>query len=124
MSPQGRLIYIVDDDEAVRDSASILLLSHGMDSEAFSSARQFLAAFDPARAGCLLLDLHMPEMSGLELLEVLRARGTLLPIIVVSGRRDAALDLALRHAGAMAILSKPVDETELLPLIHKALGDE
>ena len=71
--------------------------------------------------GCLILDLFMPELSGLELLRLLRARGNRIPVIAISGRRDAILDAALKRESVMAILSKPFDDAELLRLIEDAL---
>jgi two-component system response regulator FixJ len=71
---------------------------------------------------CLLLDLHMPGTSSLELLRLLRARGLTLPIIIVSGRRDGALDAQVRAAGATAIFSKPFDDSALLEMVQQALA--
>ncbi len=118
---KGRLVYVLDDDEAVRDSLCFLLTSHGIACEAFGSPPEFLGGFDPARAGCLVLDLHMPWLSGLEVLEKLRSRGVTMPVIVVSGRRNSASDAALLEAGALIVLNKPVDVGELLALIRAAM---
>jgi FixJ family two-component response regulator len=120
MSGSHKTVYLVDDDEAVRDSTRFLLESTGFSTRDFPGAAQFLEA-DISNMGCLLLDLHMPEMSGLELLRILRSRGCNEPIIVISGRRDPAQDAELREAGASALLSKPFDEDELLKLISGAL---
>ncbi len=114
------LVYIVDDDEAVRDSMRLLLESSGFDTRDFASADQFLdAGMDDL--GCLLLDLHMPGMSGLELLRLLRSRGLQRPVIMISGRRDPAQDAELRAAGASSLLAKPFDEQQLLELVEQAL---
>jgi two-component system response regulator FixJ len=121
MSPHP-LVCIVDDDEAVRDSTCMLLESHDMQAQAFASAMAFLDAFEPARTACVILDLHMPQMSGAELLDILRGRGVSTPIIVVSGRRDPVLDLQIRRAGVLAILSKPADDAELLALVRAAVS--
>jgi two-component system response regulator FixJ len=121
MSPD-RLVCIVDDDEAVRDSTCMLLESHDIPTRAFASAGTFLDAFEPTRTACVILDLHMPQMSGAELLELLRGRGVATPVIVVSGRRDPVLDLQIRRAGALAILSKPADDAELLKLVEAAIS--
>jgi len=118
-----RFVYIVDDDEAVRDSLRLLLESNDIEIRDYRSADDFLQA-DAADMACLLLDLHMPGTSGLELLRLLRARGMMLPVIVVSGRRDGALDADVRAAGATAILSKPFDDKVLLELLQKALMAE
>lgn len=120
MTGQGATVYIVDDDEAVRDSMRLLLESSGLLARDFASADLFLHA-DSADMGCLLLDLHMPGISGLELLRMIRARGISHPVIVISGRRDPVLDAEAWAAGASALLSKPFDDQQLLDLIQRAL---
>ena len=115
------LVYVVDDNRAVRDSLVSLLTSNGIAVRSFASAKDFLARRAQAAIGCLILDLYMPELSGLELLRLLRARGNRIPVIAISGRRDAVLDAALRRESVLAILSKPFDDQELLDLIDKAL---
>jgi two-component system response regulator FixJ len=117
----ARSVYIVDDDEAVRDSLRLLLDSSGIPACDYPSADELLRA-DPADMACLLLDLHMPGTSGLELLRLLRDRGLTLPIIVVSGGRDGALDAQVWAAGATAILSKPFDDSALLEMVRQALA--
>jgi two-component system response regulator FixJ len=117
----GRTVYILDDDSAVRVSTQFLLEACDMASEAFGSPLAFLAAFDPDRAGCLLLDLHMPEMSGLDVFKALRNRGVSTPVIVMSGRIDPDIRVLLEQLGAMAILSKPADDEELVGLIQRCL---
>ncbi len=117
----GRSVWVVDDDEAVRDSMRILLESHVLTVRDFASARAFLADQAPAE-GCLLLDLHMPEMSGLELLEKLRSEHVRIPTIIMTGRSDAGLRARAQRAGAFAFLDKPVDEDELLGSIEQALS--
>lgn len=121
MTGLGATVYIVDDDEAVRDSMRLLLESSGFLARDFASADLFLRA-DSADMGCLLLDLHMPGISGLELLRMIRARGVSRPVIVISGRRDPVLDAEVWAAGASALLSKPFDDQQLLDLIQRALG--
>lgn len=113
-------VYIVDDDEAVRDSMRLLLESSGFVARDFASADLFLQA-DSGDMGCLLLDLHMPGMSGVELLRLIRARGVKRPVIVISGRRDPAQDADVWAAGASALLSKPFDDQQLMELIAQAL---
>lgn len=115
------VVYIVDDDEAVRDSTSLLLKSVGIVALDFPSADVFLEHFDPVSAGCILLDLHMPGMSGLELLELLHDRGIETPVIVISGRSDPVLNDLVKRAGAISILSKPSNDEDLLALVKKAL---
>jgi two-component system response regulator FixJ len=123
MSGPQAPVYIVDDDEAVRDSMRLLLESSGFAARDFANANLFLKA-DSTDMGCLLLDLHMPGISGLELLRLIRGRGIKRPIIVISGRRDPAQDAEVWAAGATALLSKPFDEQQLLELVEQALGSQ
>jgi FixJ family two-component response regulator len=104
-------IYIVDDDEGVRDSARALLESYDHTVEDFPSARDILSSFDRLNEGCLLLDLNMPEMGGVELLELLRSRGDTIPVIVVTAQNDTDMLARARRAGAYAVLEKPVNAT-------------
>ena len=120
MKRPKRPVYIVDDDEAVRDSIRLLLESSGFAACDFASAELFLRS-NIAEMGCLLLDLHMPGISGLELLRQLRSRGIRRPVIVVSGRRDPVQDAEVWAAGASALLSKPFDDQQLLDLVAEAL---
>ena len=121
-SNQDRLVCVVDDDEAVRDSTQMLLGIYGYQVRAYARARDFLAEFDATHTGCLILDIHMPEMTGVELLALLRARGITTPTIVVSGQTDAVVGEILTRSGALAILSKPVNEDELMGFVKKALA--
>jgi two-component system, LuxR family, response regulator TtrR len=114
-------VYVVDDNRAVRDSLVSLLTSNGIAVRSFAGAKDFLARRAHVAQGCLILDFFMPELSGLELLRLLRARGNRIPVIAISGRRDAVLDAALKRESVMAILSKPFDDAELLGLIDEAL---
>ena len=114
-------IYVVDDNGAVRDSLLALLTSNGLSVRAFASGKEFLARSQGLERSCLILDLYMPELSGLELLRLLRARGNRIPVIAISGRRTPALDADVEREGVLAILSKPFDGDDLLSLIAKAL---
>jgi FixJ family two-component response regulator len=116
-----KTVCIVDDDEAVRDSLSLLLESGGLATRSFPSADAFLRAGAQEMA-CLILDLHMPGTSGLELLRLLRKRGMSLPVFVVSGRRDPMLDAEVQAAGATDLLSKPFDDEVLLSLVLDAMA--
>jgi two-component system, LuxR family, response regulator FixJ len=120
MSQENRLIYIVDDDEAVRDSIRFLLESHNIETRSCRSADEFLQ-LNPTDMACLVLDLHMPGTSGLDLLRLLRGQGLPVPIIVVSGRPDATLEAEVRSAGATAMLPKPFDDESLLGQVRRAL---
>jgi FixJ family two-component response regulator len=114
-------IAVVDDDSAVRDSQRLLMESHGFQTDGFDSAVAFLDA-GVTHYDCLVVDLHMPEMTGLELAETLRARGIHTPIIVVTGRYDPLLAQRFQAAGVLTILSKPFAHEQLLDWIHLALG--
>ena len=116
-----RTVCIVDDDEAVRDSLQLLLESGGLVTRSFASADAFLRAGAQDMA-CLILDLHMPGTSGLELLRHLRKRGLSQPVFVVSGRRDPMLDAEVQAAGATDLLSKPFDDEILLSLVLDAVA--
>ncbi|MGQ0741086.1 MAG: response regulator transcription factor [Alphaproteobacteria bacterium] len=116
------MVFVVDDDAAVRDSMSLLLESYGLIVRAFTSAKEFLREQPELANGCLLLDLHMPQMSGLELLDRLRDRGATIPVIAMTGRYDAALGARVRDAGARDILLKPIDDAELIATIDRALN--
>lgn len=113
-------IFVVDDDESVRDSARALLESYDLVVEDFASAQAFLEGFERGRKGCVLLDINMPEMGGLELLELLRDRDILIPVIMVTAQNEVALRERAARAGAFAFLEKPVDDT-LIEAIDQAL---
>ena len=120
--PMPRNIYIVDDDDAVRDSLRVLLESLGFEVKDFNSARAFLAQRSLDSTGCLLLDLHMPAMSGMDLLEHMRDSGTQLPTIVITGRSDSFLKERALRSGALAFIDKPVSDDALIQAIGRALG--
>lgn len=119
-NPRPSVVHVVDDDEAVRDSMRALLESHGFEVRDYASAREFLVATPLKPVGCVLLDLHMPGMSGLELLETLRACGFRLPIIALTGRSDIALRQRVIRAGALFLLDKPVADDTLLSSLSSA----
>lgn len=117
----SQVVYVVDDDEAVRDSTRLVLESYGMNVKTFGSANAFLAAMDEDTNGCLLLDQHMPGMTGLEFLEVLRANRKILPVIMITARSDAGFRERALKAGAVALLDKPVADDDLVRAIDTAL---
>jgi FixJ family two-component response regulator len=120
--PSRGQIYIVDDDDAVRDSMRVLLESFNFQVQDYNSAREFLARYRANGKACLLLDLHMPVMNGIDLLEHMQERGAKLPTIVITGRSDSLLkDRALR-GGALELIDKPVGDAALLNAIGRALG--
>ena len=121
-NPRPSVVHVVDDDEAVRDSMRALLESHGYEVRDYASAREFLVGTPVQPRGCMLLDLHMPGMSGLELLDMLHARGSKLPVIAVTGRSDAALRERVVRAGALVLLDKPIPDDRLLNSLTSALS--
>jgi two-component system response regulator FixJ len=118
----GESVFIVDDDEAVRGSLAALLEAEGYAAEAFESAGAFLASDALGRPGCLIADIRMPDMDGLELQEELVRRGAPLPVIVVTGHGDVPLAVRAMKAGAIDFLEKPYDEAVLLNGIRRALN--
>ncbi|MFN8179348.1 MAG: response regulator transcription factor [bacterium] len=115
------VVFVVDDDEAVRSSIAMLLESVSLKTETFASAREFLQAWAGDRPGCVVLDLRMPGLSGLELQERLAALGSRLPIIFVTGHGDVPDAVAAMRAGAVDFLRKPFRDQDLLDRIQKAL---
>ena len=121
-NPRPSVVHVVDDDEAVRDSMRALLESFGLSVRTYASAKEYLLSNPAQPCGCMLLDLHMPGMSGLELMDVLRARGSKLPIIAITGRGDAGLKERVLRAGALTLLDKPVADETLLSSLSRALS--
>jgi FixJ family two-component response regulator len=119
----ARTIHIVDDDDAVRDSLRALLESYDFLVTDHASGDDFLREFSGLALGCVLLDIHMPGISGLELLKILRSRGLHIPAIVISGRADSELGADLIQNGALAVFDKPVDNDELILAIEAAFAD-
>ena len=115
------VVHVVDDDAPVRDSLLLLLEVHGIAAHGYDSAEAFLATVLPGSAGCILLDLRMPGMSGLELQAVLAERGVPLPIIVITAHGDVPAARSALRAGAIDFLEKPLDPAALLAAIDTAL---
>jgi two-component system response regulator FixJ len=118
------MIYIVDDEESVRRGLSRLMRSAGMSCRDFASAEQFLAEMDPQQKGCILLDITMPGLTGLQLPNELKKRKINLPVIAVSARDDADTCNQARQLGARFFLRKPVDDQALLDAIRWVLEGE
>jgi len=123
MSEQGK-VYIIDDDEAVRDSLSWLMKSAGIQAETFASAGAFLDRCSAKLSGCLLLDIRMPGMSGLELQGVLNERGCHMPVIIISGHADVPMAVRALKSGAFDFIEKPFNDELLLGLVKRALEQE
>lgn len=119
---ENATIFILDDDEAVRDSLSMLIESAGYKAEAFASAREFLARSPFPPRVCLLLDVHMPEMSGLQLQDELARRGLKLPVIVMTGQADVPVAVRAMKAGALDFIEKPFPDEIMLESIRNALA--
>ena len=116
------MIFIVDDDAGVRDSLRLLLECEGFDAQEFASCGEFLNTGGTGERDCLILDVHMPGMSGIELLETMHRRGDMLPTIVISGRVDVMTTNRARAAGVFAIIEKPYQPEELICLVRRALN--
>ena len=121
MIPTEQTVFIVEDDAAVRDSLGLLLGLQGFRTQAFSCAEDFLRVYQPAWAGCLLLDVRMPGMSGLELQEALRQQSLALPVVIMTAHGDIATVRTALRSGAVDFLEKPVDPDALLAAIRTAL---
>jgi two-component system response regulator FixJ len=117
------VVFVVDDDEAVRNATRMLLQSVGLAVETFDSADRFLASADVARHGCLVLDIRMPGMSGLELQEKLAARNATLPIIFITGHGDVPMAVQAMRRGAVDFLEKPFRDQDLLDRIQRAITE-
>ncbi len=115
------LVYLVDDDFSVRDSLSMLIESTGQKVRSFDSADDFLKDFDPDQAGCLILDVRMPNMTGLELQEELARRDFAIPIIFISGHADVPDSSKAFRAGAIDYMEKPFDSEILLARMQEAI---
>jgi len=114
-------VYIVDDDSGVRTSIKVLMKSIGLPAVTYGSAKEFLAAYNPVMAGCVVLDIRMPGVSGLELQETLNERGAVIPVIFVTGHGDVPMAVdAMRH-GAFDFLQKPFRDQDLIDRIQLAL---
>jgi two-component system, LuxR family, response regulator FixJ len=120
---QPVVVYIVDDDHAVRDSLSLMFTSVGLPNETFESASAFLETYRPERIGCLVADIRMPGMSGLELQQLLNERNIELPIIFITGHGDVPMAVGAMQAGAVDFLTKPFRNKDLLERVEKALGE-
>ena len=114
-------VFIIDDDPAVRQALTVLVRSMHLRAEAYESAQQFLDAFDSTRPGCLLLDVRMPGVSGLELLERLSRDDLRLPAIVMSAYGDVPMVVRAMKAGALNFLEKPCRDQQLWEAIQEAL---
>ncbi len=114
------IVYIVDDDAAVRRSLEWLVSSVGLQARPLASAQEFLEAFDQSRPACLVLDLRMPDMSGLELQEQLAARGLIVPTIMITAYAEVPTAVRAMRAGAVDFVQKPFSDQALLERIQES----
>jgi len=124
MNSTEQLVFIVDDDEAVRDSMSMLLDTIDLPHRCFATAAEFLDYFDGSQRGCLVLDIRMPGMSGLELQQRLKETRAMLPIIFITGHGDIPMAVEAMRQGALDFMRKPFREQDLLDRIQQALEHE
>ncbi|MGD8866165.1 MAG: response regulator transcription factor [Gemmatimonadales bacterium] len=117
-------VFIVDDDPGVLDSLKFLMRSVGLTAETYQSARDFLQAFDLDRPGCLILDVRMPEMSGMELQERLKSMESILPIIFITAHGDIPMAVQAVKAGAVDFIQKPFRDQDLIDKVQAALQQD
>ncbi|MGZ5038175.1 MAG: response regulator transcription factor [Usitatibacter sp.] len=121
MSVRAPAVCVVDDDPSVRRAMERLLRAAGFEVRTYAGAEEYLDAHDPAVPGCLVLDLTMPGVSGLQLQQALLARGEVPAIVFVSGHADAGASAEALRAGAVDFLTKPVDAAHLLAAVREAI---
>jgi len=121
MQSQPPTVFVVDDDEGVRNSLRFLLKSVGLATRALGSAAEFLEAYKPSQPGCLVLDVRMPGMSGLELQQQLNLRGAVIPVIFITGHGDIPMAVEAMQQGAFDFLQKPFRDQDLIDRIQRAL---
>ena len=116
---EGRMVHLVDDDEAIRRSVSFMLRTSGLLVKTYASGVEFLQVGRDVAAGCILLDVRMPGMDGLEVQQALRERGIFLPVIVMTGHGDVNVAVQAMKAGAIDFIEKPFDKSVLLGAIEQ-----
>ena len=115
-------VHVIDDDDAMRDSLSFMLDAAGLRSRAWESAAAFLAGLDKVERGCIVTDIRMPDMTGLELVDRLKAAGHPDPVIVITGHADVPLAVEAMKAGVIDFIEKPFDNQRLLAAVRAALS--
>jgi len=124
MKERAPVVCVVDDDAAARSSLRLLLKSLGLAAVAYDSAASFLEGCDPYQPGCLLLDIRMAGMSGLELQQVLNQRGCITPVIFITGHADVPMAVEAMQQGAFDFLQKPFRDQELLDRVQRAIAKD
>ena len=122
MAASAASLFVIDDQEAVRAALGEMLRVLGYRVETYASADAFLEAFSGPRPGCIVADVRMPGMDGIELVRELSRRGIALPVVLISGHGDVRMAVAAIKAGAEDFIEKPVDDTHLLAAINRCLG--
>jgi two-component system response regulator FixJ len=120
--PPNSLVHVIDDDDAVRESLEFLLRTAKIEVRTYDSANAFLKAMSGGGTGCIVTDVRMPGMSGVDLLRQLKARGSTMPVIVITGHGDIQLAVEAMKVGAADFLEKPFDDEVLLASVKSALG--
>ena len=115
------IVHVIDDDEAVRDSLAFLLETVDLKVKTYDSALRFLEQPSPADPGCLITDIRMPEMTGLDLVRRLNERGSTLPVIVITGHGDVPLAVEAMRAGVVDFIEKPFNDEAILAALRRAL---
>jgi two-component system response regulator FixJ len=123
-SKRKPIVYIVDDDDGMRRALTILMTTVGYQPVAFSRPSEFLAKYDSNQASCLVLDVRMPEMSGLEVQQQLNRSGSMLPVILVTGHGDIPMAVQAMKDGAFDFLQKPFRDQDLIDRINAALKQD
>lgn len=123
MSQDNAIIYIIDDDESIREMLEMMVASVGHEYQSFADGAQFLSQFEE-RHGCILLDIRMPGMSGMVVQEKLNELNAMLPIIFITGHGDIAMAVEAMQKGAFDFMEKPFREFELLEKINKAIAQD
>ncbi|MBW8814064.1 MAG: response regulator [Caulobacterales bacterium] len=118
-----RTVFVVDDDAAALDSLVVLLKSDGLTAKGFQSAHDFLATFDPEARGCVITDLRMPSMDGVELIKALKQAGCILPVIVITGHADVSRAVDAMKAGASDFIEKPYESEQILRAVRASLEE-
>lgn len=118
------IVHLIDDDEAIRTSLSFVLEMHDLQVRTYASAPEFLKVAGGLTGGCIVTDVRMPEMSGLDLIRQLKERGVKLPVVVITGHGDVPLAVEAMRAGVVDFIEKPFDDEVLLKAIRMALDAE
>jgi FixJ family two-component response regulator len=122
MSPVASTVFLVEDESKVREALALMLGTYGHEVAGFASAEAFLATDAAARPGCLVADLRLPGLGGVELMQELKRRGSLLPVVLITGHGDIPLAVAALRDGALNFIQKPVDDDVLVASVHEAIA--